>query len=601
MIGALTTVINVNKIQRDIQIHYDFTKLPEANGATITTVDDMQNLVDGAGVNSPTCEVLSFNGDSIKSFKDETNRAFNLGNLVPLNVLNKSFEIWFAISTTDGMMASAIQICGSRTSDTNVNCGVFISSTGILNIIWGYTGSRIVVVSSAAVLIDGSNPVQFFRCRVNFESDSIQFYLNEESIAANTSEGTIVGLNPASYNNTANWHVGTINSNGTLSSNTTASNFFQFMVTNKLAGATGGSLQDTLVWSKFVQSVIQNYTQWQNELGVTLANISSKRDDMIAYIFNGNGIPTDDTPDAVNSSYTGLMHGVDTSSLVGAGTVRQIRWDILDGDSFTWTYYQYIIPKSSGSTNKWMICHRGHGSEGAATHLAAINRALSEGYDVMWVAMPIASPDTDGQNTTNNPAATLGHEALYQDGIDTVSYNALELFFHSQVCGINYLQANFTVTTLFAIGISGGAYTVSILAAIDTRITKTVAVRGFRPRSSKYYPFIEAGHEPDFEQGGANDLQAKCGPRVYQFFTDHPQLEIMAMCTDGGRMYGTITHTNDTARFGGYTWKAWKDALKTKCNELGGRYFQFIDTTTGNGNHAYQTVTLDRAFYEFAL
>jgi hypothetical protein len=373
------------------------------------------------------------------------------------------------------------------------------------------------------------------------------------------------------------------------------------MITDKLAGPTGGSHQDVYIESRFIKPIIDTYTQWQNELGVTLANISSKRSDMIDYIFNGNGLPAGATPAAVNTSYTGLMHGVNTSDLVGAGTVRQIRWDVLDGDGETWSYYQYIIPKASGSTNKWLINHRGHGSEGATTHTTMINRAITEGYDVMFMAMPLASPDTGGQNTTTNPNATAGHEALYQDGIDTASYNAMELFLHSQVTGINYLTANYTVNSLAAVGLSGGAWTISMLASIDTRIGKSVAFRGFRPRSSKYYPWIPSTHEPDFEQGGANDLQVKCGPRVYDFFTDHPQLEIMAMCTDSGRLHGTCTHVNDNQNFGGWSWKAWKDGLKTKANELGGRYFQHLSQQDDQSNHEYQPKELDRCFYELGL
>lgn len=591
---------DVNVLTRGVNVLYEITKIPESNGATITTLDDARNNFNGTGVNSPTCEVLSYNGDSVKSFKDETNKAFTLGT-PGTTLFNKSFEIWFVMCTTDGQMPSGIQVMGSRPADTNRLCSLFFGTTGFLSIAWGYTGGRVVTITTSHALLDGSNGIEMFRVRVNFEGDSITVYKNGEQVSNNTTEGTIVGKDPALYDNTVDEHFGTVSANGTLSSNTTASNFFAFMITDKLAGPSGGSQQDLVIESRFIKPIIDSYTQWQNELGVTSANIASKRADMIDYIFNGNGLPAGATPAAVNTSYTGLMHGVNTSGLVGAGTVRQIRWDVLDGDGETWSYYQYIIPKASGSTNKWLINHRGHGSEGAATHLTMINRALSEGYDVMFMAMPLASPDTGGQNTTTNPAATLGHEALYQDGIDTVSYNAMELFLHSQVTGINYLEANFTVSSLAAVGLSGGAWTISMHAAIDTRIDKSVAFRGFRPRSSKYFPWIESTHEPDFEQGGANGLQVKCGPRVYQFFTDHPQLEIMAMCTDGGRLHGTCTHVNDNARFGGWSWKAWKDGLKTKANELGGRYFQHLSQRDGQSNHEYQQVELDRCFTELSL
>lgn len=598
-LGILRRLGEQVNTKRNVNIYYDFVNMPEANGATIATITDQRGNFNGTGVNSPTCEVFSFNGDSIKSYKDETNKAFTIGSPA-VTIFDQSLEVWFAISSTDGRMASGIQICGSRPVDTNRQFSIFFSATGVLTILYGYTGIRMnyPVVNALA---DGSLPITVFRVRLNFEGNAISVYKNGEIQALSGAvESDIALLDPTLYDNTANWHVGTINANGTLSSNTTASNFYFFLVSDKLAGPSEGLNQDILVESTLVKSVIDKYTQWQNELGVTLANIASKRADMIDYCFNGNGLPVSATPSAANNSYTGLMHGVNTSSITGEGTVRQLRWDILDGTPETWQYYIYVIPKASGSTNKWLLINRGHGSEGVTTNTTVINRALAEGYDVLWCAMPTADPDTDGQNVAA-PSASAGHEALYADGIDSVTYNALELFYTTQVRAINYLFANFTVSSLYALGLSGGAGTVSVLSAMDTRIQKTIAVRGFMPRSAKYYPFIEAGHEPDFEQGGANGLQAKCGPRVYQFFTDHPQLEIMAMCADSGRMYGTITHTNDNARFGGYTWLAWKDAMKTKALELGGRYFQLVNQTSGESNHEYQPTELTRIFYEFNL
>src|SRR5688572_30220155 len=103
MIGLLATISEVQKIQRGVNVYYDFTKLTQSNGGTIATVDDIRNNKDGTGVNTPTCEVISYNGDAIKSFKDETNKCFNLGNCQSL--FDASFECWFVFSTTDGQMA----------------------------------------------------------------------------------------------------------------------------------------------------------------------------------------------------------------------------------------------------------------------------------------------------------------------------------------------------------------------------------------------------------------------------------------------------------------------------------------------------------------
>lgn len=588
------------KVKRGINVFYDFTRLPEANGATITTVTDQMGNFNATGVNSPVCEEFTFNGDTIKSFKDEGNKHFNMGT-TGITLANKSFEVWIVFSSTDGRMASSIQLFGARGADVNRTFLAFINTTGDISIAYGYNGVTRFSERFPNFLADGSIPISLIRIRVNFEADVVLFYLNGEQVGGSIQDqGPVSALNPALFDQPNNILLGNLDANGSVSTNTTASNFYQVYFTDKLAGPSSSNLQDVMVENSIMKDILSRYTQWQNELGVTLANISAKRADMIDYIFNGNGLPANETPTSINTNYTGSMHGVALSGITGEGTVVQTRWDVTDGDAENWANYIYFIPNAT-PTNNWMIEHRGHGSEGTATHTTAINRAIAEGYNVIFMGMPLSDPDTDGQNTTSNPAASAGHEALYEDGIDTVSYNALELFFSSQVQAINYLFANYTVESLYGLGLSGGAYTLSILAAIDTRITKTIADRGFMPRSAKYYPFYKSGFEPDFEQGGANGLQVKCGPRVYQFFTDHPQLEIMAMCTDGGRVYGTMTHTNDSSIFYGYTWLAWKNAMKSKAVELGGRYFQYLNKTDGESVHAYQPTELDRAFYEFSV
>lgn len=336
-----------------------------------------------------------------------------------------------------------------------------------------------------------------------------------------------------------------------------------------------------------------------DEFNVTSGNATTKRSSVIEYFFNGNGLPSNDTPESITTSYTGTMHGANTSNLSGFSSVTRLKFDTVDGDTETWSSYYYHIFNSSPN-GILVINHRGHGSEGATTHENMMNSLLAAGYDILFCAMPLSDPDTGGENTTTNLSASAGHEALFADGIDDVSYNAHELFVSPQVRALNYMDSNFSYSDYYSVGLSGGGWTVAVLSAIDTRISKTISVRGISPRSLKIYPYIPSGFENDFEQGGAVGVYAKCGEKVYNQFSDDTYIDIVSLCIHSGRKFVLIRHINDPATpLNGYSPNWWYYKMLAKATELSGEYVLYLNEDSSEKSHIYQTSEIARTITEF--
>lgn len=340
-------------------------------------------------------------------------------------------------------------------------------------------------------------------------------------------------------------------------------------------------------------------TNWTSEFHVTSANASTLRNELIEYAFNGKGLPTSDAITVV-PSFRGLMHGVDTNDLTDQPAVDLYSYTVADDDGWDWGYHMYHIKTPKGNANRLFLLHRGHGSEGSAGYLAFMNRALSYGYDVLFCAMPKADPDVDGDNTieTGHPY-TDNHESLFVDGLDKEGYSPFHLFFESQLVALNYILHNYNYADIFATGLSGGGWTVAWLAAMDPRLTKTFCVRGLLPRSFKVPPQIPAGKEPDYEQGGNGaGAQAKCGPRVYDFYTNHSYIDIALLTTTGGREFHYVGHTQDPSVIvsSGRTYELWETRAQTIAESLGGLYKLFLSTASGEEPHTYQPTEMNYIF-----
>lgn len=571
-------------------IYYDFSKLTEADEAIITTLTDQCGNFNATGVNDPQCEILFDNEAAypgIKVFRDIGLRGFDMGTSGDNGIADQNIVSWqFCINTLDGIQTNGIQIFAGRTSDTNITFNCIIDASGNLVVNWGYASNRFTYTVNS-YLVNGENQLLFGRVVMDFTADTVTVYRNQRTISGSFTLSTIVGKNPASYSNTANLYLGVSNQNGTpAGDNTTASYFHKFAFTTEKTQEE--SLDIEKEWIKGI------FDGWRTEFRTSTGNVTVKRAAIIDHIFNGNGYPATTNFEDRTLNYVGAnMHEVPVASLVGAGQVSRIVHEVTDNDGWTWTYYTYLIRNSGTFNGKLFIDHKGHGSEGGTTHLNMINDILAAGFDVLLVAMPKGdNTNTDNTIEVGNPY-TRGHEDLYNEGLDDGVYSPLHLFFEATVRALNHVLANpsdyNTYTEVNAVGLSGGGWSVTWLAAMDTRITRTYCDRGINLTSWKQYPFNVSTQNSDYEQNPSNGFDTNVGPANFAFYAEHTTMDAILLAVTGGRRYMQLSHTEDpTIVQGGYGHMAWESVMMKKAIEMGGSYELFLNTISNQEAHLYQ-------------
>lgn len=353
-----------------------------------------------------------------------------------------------------------------------------------------------------------------------------------------------------------------------------------------LSASGGGYDGVSLVQNAFVYDTVTGtyyygffgHPSWMDFYHLT-NGIETTRSSLISFVFNGNGLPSGtSTFTELSTNYTGAMHLINTSNLTNNGSVRRWRVTWTDVDAATWTHYLYLIP-AAVPVGKLLIDHVGHESDNTTLHQTLINEANTAGIDVLYCSMPVVGENVE-TNSTITSTLTTGHNQMLSGGLDRVGYSPLELFFFDKVVALNHIEANLSYgSNIYMCGISGGGWTATLMGAMDTRIKKTLSVRGVIPLRLR----VSAG---DYEQG---TTLATTGSRIYTdlYRTVCSISDCIVLSTTGNRVYKTIINTNDTTM----TYAIWKYTLEKfqeLCIDAGGEYKQAISTTLAQAAHIYQ-------------
>lgn len=155
-------------------------------------------------------------------------------------------------------------------------------------------------------------------------------------------------------------------------------------------------------------------------------------------------------------------------------------FDIDMGHGFN-SVVRYLRPSNAVSRqNRLMIVHQGHGDPGDnGTDIAAL-RFLSNGFDVLFCAMPM-SRENRWPSHIKFCQDGCGHEGMA--GLENAGFNPLELFFNHLPTAIRTAQKlhQGDFSDISICGISGGAWTATLYAALDTRIRFSFSVAGTSP------------------------------------------------------------------------------------------------------------------------
>lgn len=329
-------------------------------------------------------------------------------------------------------------------------------------------------------------------------------------------------------------------------------------------------------------------------------NLASARAAVESFVYNGGSKPSNATPTSTTTSYTGAMHNLDGGSisysdLSDVDSITRLKFTVTDRQSSTWTFNEYHIFNSNKTKDELMIVCAGHGSEGYATTLTALQHFIDNGYDVLFTGMPDDGNDANGQNSTDNANATDNHKDILNDGIATNEIPQYFLFHSDKVQVINYMEANFSYDGYYWDGLSGGGHTGITLASYETRINRTADIRGIKHIAFKRSE--DTGHwngEQDYEAGGSATTYANCGLTLFEFFRNYSYVDLAAMCADNGRKVLVYNHANDaTVNLGGYWLSLCGPIIESMATRLGGSATVVMDTDAGRTAHIYDSNSLN--------
>jgi hypothetical protein len=319
-----------------------------------------------------------------------------------------------------------------------------------------------------------------------------------------------------------------------------------------------------------------------------VSDIATKRASMISYIFNGAGLPTDDTPDTDVSNAGGLIFGSAQAVFTGWDSITKQTWIKADVDGYNWTQTTWHFINNA-ATKCVFVC-RGHGSELYFAEI--INQLLADGFSVFYSGMPVTLTDNVEANPTITGTGTAAHNDMKTGGLDRVGYSPMELFFYDKIMALNYLDANYSYTDYYITGCSGGGWTSAMLMAMTERFSRGVHVRGIKP------PYFYSGFEftatdesltlnRDYEQYAGHTTS---GTRVESFyFNTATFFDIMIMAGSNNRSNYYTHHAADDCCHNKFTFNLWKDYIKSLAASFNSGFDLTLETNASYIIHGWNT------------
>lgn len=240
----------------------------------------------------------------------------------------------------------------------------------------------------------------------------------------------------------------------------------------------------------------------------------------------------------------------------------------------------HFIPKTPN--NRIILYHEGHGGDFYAGK-KQISEFLSKGYSVAAFCMPLL-----GLN--NQPTVYLSRQGNlkirthdHMKFLQPKTGHPIKYFIEPVLIALNYFENNFNYSDVSMVGISGGGWTTTLAAALDTRIQKSFPVAGSYPI---YLRSTFEGDWGDYEQ---------TTPEVYKTVN---YLELYILGSYGfDRKQLQVINQYDSCCFSGTKWRTYEGIVREHVHELGaGEFDLFLDSS--HKGHVISEATMKRILDE---
>ena len=288
----------------------------------------------------------------------------------------------------------------------------------------------------------------------------------------------------------------------------------------------------------------------QSDTLTEIEKLLQKRENLIDFIWSGNGFPTH-FPDSIEQDISDKnFDGLKNLKKIDRITV-EMKHDI--------NSISYLLYPKEQSSEDLIIYHNGHG-QFLHDGVKQIRFFLDRGYPVLVFSMPI-----NGMN--NQPVIMLdGNETLLShheqlEVLESDKFSPISYFVEPIAVTLNYIDKNFDYSNYHMTGISGGGWTTIIYPAIDSRISHGFSVAGSHPDESM---------TEDYEQRHLD---------LYQI-ASYEDLYVLASFGED-RKLSQIFHVNDECCFPARDLDlSYEETIKNRLASLGSGEFQIIVTET---------------------
>src|SRR5688572_22495425 len=201
----------------------------------------------------------------------------------------------------------------------------------------------------------------------------------------------------------------------------------------------------------------------------------------------------------------------------------------------------------SAITEGWAIVHQGHLPHDTTRYLEAgvaptADALLAAGWGVVVLQMPLQGWNLDhagdGFTVPSTTQGTAGHKAMWSQAGYTATM--LRFYLNPVVETLNELEARGASDVLMT-GISGGGWTTTLAAAVDTRIDVSVPVSGS-------LPLFVRPHSPG---SVTTDPEQVYPDTVFGDTSAFGYLNLYALGSSGDRVQVQVINQNDPCCFGG--------------------------------------------------
>lgn len=216
-----------------------------------------------------------------------------------------------------------------------------------------------------------------------------------------------------------------------------------------------------------------------------------------------------------------------------------------------------------------IIYHQGHSGDFFMGY-ETIQFFLSHGYSVLAFSMPLLGMNDKPEIHSDDfgMLKLISHDQLIF--LETEKSSPLKYFIEPIWLSLDYIQQNFSYTSFYMIGISGGGWTAMLYPAIDDRISESYSVAGSLPLFLR----SESKNIGDYEQT----------QRDIYIIANYLELYLMASFGDD-RKFIQIFNENDPCCFSGDPRGFYDKDIQNRLTQLGNGTFKiFIDSTHNEHN-----------------